>query len=342
MRRLSIGWLVTAIVIAGFTAPALGQVGVIRGEITDPEGKPLKDVQIEIQSLGIKRTLKTKTDKNGRFLHAGVPRTGQYRVIARLEGYVPDFVEGIRPGFNMDDDERGLVNFVLKPGNSDAVMGFELTDEERAAMIKEAEEAEKKKEELASSAALFQQGLAAYDSGDYQTALDAFLKTSETRSGEPVVWANLGNTYNRLDQPEKAIEAYGKAILLDPEQHAYYQNRGGIYSAMGNAEAAQADYDKAAALSEALNPGAASINYFNMAVTHINNGAFDQALPVLTKALELDPKNAEAQYQVAICKLNLGDLEAAVVELKKYLELAPDGPHAADAKAMIEAMGGGA
>lgn len=339
MKRHAIRLLFVAVAFVAVSTPAFGQMGIIRGTITDAAGNPLKDVEVEIMDLGIARTFKTKSDGSGKYVHAGVPLNGLYRVVIRHEGFQSDYVENVRPAVSMNDKERGAADFVLKPGPA-GKMSWELTDEERARIIAENAEIEARRAELEASAASFEGAIASYEAGNYQEALDGFLATAEIRGDEAVVWANAGNAYLKLGQPEKALESYNKAILLDDTEAAYYQNRGGIYGELGDAAAAQADYDKAASMTSELDPKAAAVNYYNMGVTYINNNQLKEALGALTKALELDPNNGEAQYQKAICLLGLGDLEAATTELKRYLEIAPDGPHADDSKAMLEQLGG--
>jgi tetratricopeptide (TPR) repeat protein len=120
---------------------------------------------------------------------------------------------------------------------------------------------------------------------------------------------NQGNAYLKLKQNDKAIAAYNKAASMDP------------------------------------NPGTA---YFNICATQYNSGNTEGALAACDKAIAADPTRADAYFikgslMVGESKLDKdGKLQATPgtsEALNKYLELAPDGPHANDVKAMLQAIG---
>lgn len=92
----------------------------------------------------------------------------------------------------------------------------------------------------------------------------------------------LGIAYNESKEWDKAEEAYKKALEIDPQYVEAYINLGGlvlnrgidIYNAANNnRDLSQKDYDEAIAKSHVI---------------------FDQALPYLQKAVELDNKNVVA------------------------------------------------
>jgi tetratricopeptide (TPR) repeat protein len=120
---------------------------------------------------------------------------------------------------------------------------------------------------------------------------------------------NEGNAYLKLKKNDKAIEAYTKAASMDP------------------------------------NPATA---YFNICATQYNTGNTQGALAASDKAIAADATRADAYFikgslMVGDSKLDKdGKLTAPAgtsEALNKYLELAPDGPHAGDVKAMLQAIG---
>jgi Flp pilus assembly protein TadD len=337
MKKIKPIAILISFVFAASLTPVLGQLGTISGVVTDADGNPLKDVQIEIQGLTVKRTYKVKTKKDGKFIHAGVALQGSYRVIASLQGYQSDYAEGVRPSFG--SDERGHVEFSLKKG-AGGKLAFEYTDEELAKMAKDRENQEKRQQDFASMKATFDQGIAAYNEGRYEEALASFQQAAEKGEDQPAIWAYLGNSYQRLERLDEGIEAYQKAILLSPEDSALYQNLGNLYASKGNAEKANESYEKAAELSAAEDPSQAATTYYNMGVTHINSGKTQEAADALMKAIEIDPTYAEAYYQLGITLIGLNKLEDSIAQLKKYVEIAPTGQNAETAKALIEQLGG--
>lgn len=337
--RLALTVFAGLLCFAVFSAdPAYGQLGFVSGEVLDQDGKPVADVVIRIEGMDNPRKLRLKSDRRGRYLHAGVPIQGTYRVIAEKDGFATDLVENVRPGFSRDD-ERGVINFKLRPGQS-GPLDFEMTDEQRAELARQQEEAKKQAEAIEKVRGVFSQGVNAFNLGQYAEAAAAFEEATKVDATQAVIWGNLANTYTRLQQHDKAIEAYSKAVELEPENSAYMQNLGSAYAAKGDDAKAREMYEKAASLSATTSPKDAATNYYNMGVTYINAGKNAEAIEALNKALELDPSNAEAHYQLGLSQLGAGQMEECISHLKKYLELAPGGPNAETAKALIEQLGG--
>lgn len=339
MKRQAI-FLSALLAVLIFTAPALAQIGTIRGEIKDEEGNPLQAVLIKIQGLEVKRNYEVKTGKDGKYFHGGVSLQGTYRVVAEKEGYASDYVEGVRPAFGQTDDRdpRGVANFTLRKGKA-GPLAFELTDEQREKLRKEREESQKQQQLSAEIAKLFNLGLELAQQGQYEQAIATYKQALEKVPQQPYIWANLGSAHARLKQYDQAIEAFNKAIENKPDDSALYQNLGNIYAEMGNIEKAKETFEKAAGLAALANPKEAAVNYYNMGVTFINSGRTREAEEALKKAVGADPAHAEAHYQLGIVLLGLNKIAESVTYLKKYLEVAPNGPNAEVAKALVQELG---
>jgi tetratricopeptide (TPR) repeat protein len=319
---------------------AYGQArGFVSGEVVDEDGNPIEGVLIRIESMDIARKYRVKSDKKGRYLHAGVHIQSTYRVIAEKEGYQTDYIQGIKPGFTREE-ERGVHNFTLRKGSAAAKLAFEMTEAERQAMEKKRAEQEQLAKDMEAVRESFNQGVNLYNAGQYEGASKAFLEVLEKDATQPSVWANLGNCYSKIDQNEKALEAYDKALELDSENATYYQNKGSILAAMGRVDEARELYEKAASMSATLDPSEAAVSFYNMGVTYINAGKNEDAEDSLRKALELGPTHADAHYQLGLTLIGLNDMEGAVQHLKKYIELSPNSEDAAVAQALIEQLSG--
>ena len=68
-----LGFLVVAMFVA---MPSFAQTGNVHGKVMDENGKPAVGVTISIDRQAISQHFEVKTDKNGQYLHAGLP-TGQ-------------------------------------------------------------------------------------------------------------------------------------------------------------------------------------------------------------------------------------------------------------------------
>ena len=56
-----------------------------------------------------------------------------------------------------------------------------------------------------------------YKKGQFREALVILLKAVDRVSDDAVVWEHLGDTYLRLNEPAKALEAYEKSLAIDPD-----------------------------------------------------------------------------------------------------------------------------
>ena len=169
----------------------------------------------------------------------------------------------------------------------------------------------------------------------------------------------MGNTQSNLGQYQDAINTYEKVIPLaqnatktDPKadpakaKAAVAQmltSEGNAYLKLKQNDKAIDAFTKAAAMDP--NPANA---YFNICATQYNAGNTEGALVACDKVIAADPTKADAYFikgslMVGQSKLDKdGKLQpppGTSEALNKYLELAPDGPHAGDVKAMLQAMG---
>lgn len=318
------------IVLAG---PLLAQVGRISGEVTDTEGRPLKDVviRIETEESDARRTYRVKTDEKGKYLHSGVYLQGIYRVIAEKEGYRTGYVRGVKPVF---DSDRNGVDFVLKPGEAGPT-DFEMTAEEFEKLRREKAEADKRRAMLAEFQVNFEEGVEKFNSENYKEALTAFRKAAEIDSEQPVVWANIGESFARLKRYDEAIKAYEKALVLKPDDPAYLQNLGNIYAGKGDTDKAKELFEKSVGVAAQTDARAAAAAYYNLAVVYINNGQIKEAGDVLRKAVKTDDTHAEAHYQLGLIMLSSNETAGALKHFRRYLALAPTGPNAATVKELV-------
>jgi len=121
-----------------------------------------------------------------------------------------------------------------------------------------------------------------------------------------------------------------------------WTTRGNIFTRQKKFPDALASYEKAAALDP--HPGVA---YFNICAVMYNQGNTKEAVAACDKAIAADPNKADAYFikgsiLFADSTTQNGKMvapPAAIQALRKYLALAPNGPHVADVKEMLEAVG---
>jgi tetratricopeptide (TPR) repeat protein len=340
-----------------FSAAAFAQTTTLVGDVKGTDGKLLQNAQIQIVRTDIKANYKTKTDKKGHYVYAGLP-IGKYNVSVEVDGKTADQVSGVqtRTGDPIE------VSFDLAKSAAAASAAAPPENEPNRAMsAKDKAEFEKQKkaqeEALAKNKALndaFNAGKDAVTAKNWDVAIDNFEKASTMDANQHVVWSNLADAYlNRSENRtgadkqsdlDKGIAAYSKAIAIKPDDPAYHNNY-----ALGLAKAkkfdeAQAELTKAAQL-DASNAGK---YYYNLGAVYVNTGQAEPAGAAFKKAMDIDPNYADSYYQYGLYLIGkattspdgkilppdgTGDM------FQKYLAMKPDGQFADAAKAMLASMG---
>lgn len=116
-----------------------------------------------------------------------------------------------------------------------------------------------------------------------------------------------------LSDAAQAIDAYQRAIALDPSHADAHVNLGRLLHERGAADDAATHY--AAALDADPSHETAA---FNLGVALEDLGRFDDALAAYRRAIALDADNADAHYNLAGIYERKGEKQAAIRHLKIY------------------------
>jgi tetratricopeptide (TPR) repeat protein len=284
-----------------FAGISLAQTSAISGEAKGEDGKPIIGAVIKIERQDIKGTYKVKTNKKGEYYYGGLP-LGMYNVTLEVDGKDVDAIRGIRTRLG----DAQSVNFDMKQAAArreaitkaaesgqlgDAARG--MSAEQKAQLEKASKERQAqlaKNKELNDAfntgmAALTQAGTAAQGEKEalYTTAVNSFKKGSELDAKQHVVWAHLGDSYFGLAQvktgadQEAAVkggmEAWGKAIEIDPNNAGYHNNYALALARFKKLDEARAELQKAAQ----LDPPSAGKYYYNLGALLVNSGQNDPA-----------------------------------------------------------------
>jgi len=88
-----------------------------------------------------------------------------------------------------------------------------------------------------------------------------------------------------LNQPEKALKSFERAIQIDPKRVDGYLGRANCLNTLGRYEQAIEDYDQVLS----IDPKSANA-YVNRGIAHAQLGQIDKAIADYEKGLALDPK----------------------------------------------------
>jgi tetratricopeptide (TPR) repeat protein len=100
--------------------------------------------------------------------------------------------------------------------------------------------------------AIYNQGNAQLDLGQYDKALAAFQQTTQLAPEQPTPHYNMGLAYLGLKQDVQAIEEFEAAIRLKPDYAEAYYNLGVIYLRQGQMDAARSEQRRLSKLDAAL------------------------------------------------------------------------------------------
>ncbi|HEY2496183.1 MAG TPA: tetratricopeptide repeat protein [Candidatus Angelobacter sp.] len=340
--KLTYAAIVTLLFMAAAaTAWSQGTSGKVQGKVTDG-GKPVPNADVVLTNVDNGKVYKLKADSNGQFSGMGI-QFGIYN-------------EEVTAG---DKRFKGKVQ-VAGQNNGVDDLSVEMTSGAGSGVSKEEmEKLKAEREKGLNLNALITKYNAAQTAKNWQEAEDTLKQMIAVAPNRWDFQQALGNTQSNLGQYQDAINTYEKVIPLaqnatktDPKadpakaKAAVAQmltSEGSAYLKLKQNDKAIDAFTKAAAMDP--NPANA---YFNICATQYNAGNTEGALVACDKVIAADPTKADAYFikgslMVGQSKLDKdGKLQpppGTSEALNKYLELAPNGPHAGDVKAMLQAMG---
>jgi tetratricopeptide (TPR) repeat protein len=364
--------LALLIVVAGLCAsPAFAQdTGAVKGACQDADGKPIVGATVEWQNTENGRKYDIKTNSKGEYFSLGI-QLGHYKVT--LLG--PDGKEIFHyNGFAASSNENTL-DFDMKKEAAAAAQGTGLTPEQIKQQQEQAAKVSKENTTIKGLNEKLAAAKTAADAGDFETAIAQVTEATQTDPTRDILWAKLGDyelasVAKQTDAAEKtkryqataanyekAVDLKQKALDATPQKPpdavkqlaSYYNNLGKADAQLGKTDDAVKAYNQAAQ----LDPAGAGMYYFNLgailtnANTTNNSDMRSAAAQAFDKAIAADPTRADAYYWKGTNLIGAATLQGdkmvappgTAEAFQKYLELAPTGPHADEAKAMLQGLG---
>ena len=344
-RRLT--GVVVLLAAFAFTVSAFAQTGGLTGKCTGQDGKPLAGYTVQLDRQEMKWSSKVKTNKKGEYTYIGLA-TGNYKLTL------------------LDPSGRQVYNITHHVGIGDPTevnfdMAKEIAESRKQQMAnpetaKKIEEQQKEQKQLTGLKATFDQATLLYNQQHFAEAAAMYEQALPLAKEKnvPIVLAQLAQAYGsaakqeqgrdvRMQDQQKAVDYFQKAMQLDPNNAGLHNNLGSVYAEMGKVAEAQAEFQKAAD----INPAGASGYYYNLGVVMVNQGKMDEASVSLKKATDLDPTNANAFYWYGMALLGKAgtkpdgtvDVVPGTIEaFQTYLKLQPNGQWAQAAQASIDSL----
>ena len=132
-------------------------------------------------------------------------------------------------------------------------------------------------------------------------------------------WNNLGNVYADLGRYDEAVEAYKKAVELDPDDAYPWNGLGEVYRHLGRYDEAIKAYQKAIELDANY-----AYPWNNLGNVHAALGRYDEAIKAYQKAIELDANYAYPSNNLGNIYAALGRYDEAIKAYRRAIELDAD------------------
>lgn len=152
----------------------------------------------------------------------------------------------------------------------------------------------------------------------WRTSVSLYEQATTVAPNSPRAWTNLATAYEGEDRGAEAIDAYSRAIGLNPEHAIAYLNRGSSHRKSGNVDVAEADYRQFLRLRPRDFRGPYVLgSLLNEA------GRIEEAESWLRQAIRLDERNPLPQRELGRLYLNAGLPAQALAALDRARDLAP-------------------
>jgi tetratricopeptide (TPR) repeat protein len=171
-----------------------------------------------------------------------------------------------------------------------------------------------------------------FERGLLDEAMTALQKGLAVAPTSKKLLDNIGTLYDELGQPELAIQYLRRSIAVAPNYPNSHLNLGVVYAGLEQWSEAIAFYQKAVALSHEY-----PVAHYNLGVAYYYQNNLAVALRHFRIAVEQDPGDAMALFNMTSIALKLGDKDAAVGALQKLRVL--DSKMAMELESEIANMG---
>ncbi len=175
------------------------------------------------------------------------------------------------------------------------------------------------------------------NNGQYDYAINAFIKAIKLNPSNAEVHFNLGRAYDRKGMDDKARAEFSISSRIDSETFEecvikykekidyeftdaqYLAELGNAYAEKGMLNEAITTYQKVLE----VQPGNFRIHY-DLGMVYSKKGLYDEAVSEFKNAIEINPSMPEAHYNLGMAYYKQGMIDMAISEYKSTLSLLPE------------------
>ena len=250
----------------------------IRDGFLSPAQGARGEYRFSFQDLILLRTAKG-------LLAAKVPRRRIRLALQKLQQQLPEGkpLTGVRI---TAQDHQVVVrdgHELWDPASGQILMDFDVAELQRkaATLVPVTDSRARKKKEPSTAETWFEQGVE-LEEEDPDGAIDAYRRALDLEPDLPEIWLNLGRLLHERGELAEAERCYRQAVEIDPEE---------------------------------------PVSFFDLGVALQDQERFEEAAAAYGQALALDDSFADAHYNLATVYESLGERQAAFRHLKSYKSL---------------------
>jgi superkiller protein 3 len=180
-------------------------------------------------------------------------------------------------------------------------------------------------------------GVNYFNNGQYDYAINAFIKAIQLNPSNAEVHFNLGRAYNRRGMDNKARAEFSISSRIDPETFdecvikykekidyeftdtQHLAELGSAYAEKGMFDEAIGTYKKVLE----IEPENVRVHYV-LGTLYSKKGMYDEAVSEFRRAIEIDQSMPEAHYNLGMAYYKQGMIDMAISEYKSTLGLFPE------------------
>lgn len=285
--------------------------GRVDGYVKDQNGQPIADAKVQLARGESGGGPSIKTDKKGYWAVLGLA-SGSWNVDISAAGF-----ETRKITINVSERKR-IADIQLQKSAAAAQANPEVDAGAKAG---------------AEAVAAVTEGNKLLMDKKYAEARTQYEKAVALLPPNAGLWKGIAQTYHGEGNDPKTVEALKKAAELDPSDT---DSRLLLASLLVE----QGQVDEGKTILESLPAGSVKdpAIYVNLGIVFMNKKKPEDASAYLTKAVELDPTQADSYYYRGLAYVQAKKNAEAKADFKKYLELAPNGPEAKEVKEMLRAL----
>lgn len=157
-----------------------------------------------------------------------------------------------------------------------------------------------------------------YEQGDTGRAVRCYQKTVDLNPDYTSAWIQLGDIMLALNN-RRSIDYYRNAIRLDSNNIETLHNYAYALQSLNKLDEAKLQYKY-----NILKEPNYELSYYNLGVIYQKSDSCNQSIEFLSKAIQLNDKEASSFYHRAQCFLKLGSKIKAAEDLKQALLIFPE------------------